>query len=117
MNRLGLRLLAPLALAVSLAACTANNTQSSNAETSTAAKSAGEGSSFEQAVVLADAKNEFEGVRAEHKWMQTHYPGWSWNTQYLQDHAGRVYDVIDISRGGETRQIYFDITNWFGKLD
>jgi hypothetical protein len=115
-----LRLLAALLLSLSIAACAASNEQqsgSSTPESGAAATGGEEGSSFEHAVVLADAKNEFEGVRAEHKWVQVHYPGWRWDTQSLLDHEGRVYDMIDISRGGEQRQIYFDITNWFGKLD
>jgi hypothetical protein len=76
-----------------------------------------EGSSFDHPVVLADAKTEFDGVRGEHKWTQSHYPGWSWTLQSLVNKNGRVYDVIDISRGSERRQVIFDITNWFGRLE
>jgi len=29
---------------------------------------------------------------------------------------GRHYDVITLSKGAETKDVYFDITDWFGKL-
>jgi len=119
MNRRILRLLTPIAIVLSVTACAANHAQQNdNANTQNgAAAGAEEGSSFERAVVLKDAKNEFEGVSAEHEWIKAHYPGWRWDSQYLLNREGRVYDMIEISNGGEKREIYFDITDWFGKLD
>jgi hypothetical protein len=72
------------------------------------------GTSLETAVVI-EAKNTIEGVRAEYAWIKQHYPGWSSGSQHLLNDKGRVYDVIEISRGSERRSIYFDISNWFGK--
>jgi hypothetical protein len=114
MGRFASRLMVAILLALPIGACTTGTTPGT--QSSVAKTSGDEGSSFERAVILADAKTEMEGVRAEHKWVQSHYPGWSWDTQYLVNHEGRAYDVIEISRGGESRKLYFDISNWFGKL-
>jgi hypothetical protein len=108
-------------LAASLAACAASTGQQQGTAVTpsngaAATNEEDEGSSFDRAVVLSDAKNEMEGVSAEHKWMESHYPGWSWGTQYLINQGGRPYDLIEISRGGEHRKVYFDISNWFGRL-
>jgi hypothetical protein len=76
------------------------------------------GSSRENAIVLEDATNEFNGVKAEHEWVRAHMPGWSWEQQFLiHGEDGKVYDQIQLRKGGETRDIYFDITGWYGKLD
>jgi hypothetical protein len=38
--------------------------------------------------------------------------------QALLNHDGRMYDRIDIvGPKGESKSLYFDITDWFGKLD
>ena len=75
------------------------------------------GSSYATAIVLNDVHTEFDGVEAEHRWVKKNMPGWRWGTQYLLNHDGRVYDLIELSKGSETRKVYFDITAWFGKLD
>jgi hypothetical protein len=83
----------------------------------TAGKSGTEaGSSIESAIVI-EAKNEIEGVRAEYKWIRDHMPGWRAGNQNLLNEKGRVYDAIEVSRGGESREVYFDITGWFGKWE
>jgi hypothetical protein len=74
------------------------------------------GSSVKTAVVI-EAKNETEGVRAEYKWIRDHMPGWRTGSQHLLDEDGRVYDMIEVSRGGESREVYFDISGWFGKWE
>jgi hypothetical protein len=65
---------------------------------------------------MMDEKTETAGIQAEHRWVQANFPGWHWEMQSVVDHGGHVYDVIEISRGGERREIYFDISNWFGHL-
>ncbi|HNB28755.1 MAG TPA: hypothetical protein PLR41_17430 [Alphaproteobacteria bacterium] len=75
------------------------------------------GSSFATAIVLEDAHTEFDGVAAEHRWVKKNMPGWRWGTQSLINHDGRVYDLIELSKDGVTRNLYFDITDWFGKLE
>jgi hypothetical protein len=76
------------------------------------------GSSFDAAIVLEGATNELSGVQAESIYIAKHYPGWPQNMQALLNHDGRMYDRIDIvGPKGESKSLYFDITDWFGKLD
>jgi hypothetical protein len=76
------------------------------------------GTTLETAIVLEGATNTFNGIAAEHAYTRKHYPGWQWTSQALMNNGGRHYDVIDmISPKGETKTIYFGITDWFGKLE
>lgn len=75
------------------------------------------GLSFEDAIVLDGVANELDGIGAEHLYTNRHEPGWVWQRQALVHDGGRVYDVIDLTGPeGETKSIYFDITDWFGKM-
>ncbi len=77
----------------------------------------GDGSSFERAIVLVDAKTEMQGVDAEHKVFLAFFQGWQWGTQSLLNHDDRAYDLIELTRAGEKRDLYFDISNWFGHME
>jgi len=82
-----------------------------------AAAASEKGLSFEDAIVLDGVSNEIDGVGAEHLYTDQHEAGWTWQRQALVHSDGRVYDVIDLSGpGGETKSVYFDITDWFGKM-
>jgi hypothetical protein len=60
-------------------------------------------------------KSTLEGIQAEHAYISRFYPGWEQGMAALIDENGRKYDVITIiGPKGETKQLYFDITNWFG---
>ncbi len=77
--------------------------------------SGGDGSSFEQAVIV-EAAHESEGIRAEYRWLSEHYPGYKRGPQHLRGANGRAYDQLDIvTAGGQHRSVYFDITSFFGK--
>ena len=77
--------------------------------------SSGNGSSFEQAV-LVKAANEREGIKAEYRWLSEHYPGYKRQTQHLRAANGRAYDQLDIvTADGQHHSVYFDITSFFGK--
>lgn len=74
-----------------------------------------DGSSFERAIPIV-AANSLEGVPMEYAYLRRHYPGWRRAKQELLRKDGRAYDRLTIvSPEGETRQIYFDITGFFGK--
>ena len=80
----------------------------------------GDGSSMEQAVVIKSANGEAEGVAAERMWIQKVHPDWKKSAQRLvypiKSDSNRRYDLIDyITLDGETRTIFFDITDFFGK--
>ena len=78
----------------------------------------GDGSSFERAIALPDAKTEFTGVDAEYAVMRYFFPGWSKRTQRLvSGPENRPFDVITVENDGDSRDIYFDITNWFGHME
>ncbi len=76
-----------------------------------------DGSSIDNAIVLAGVTNEIDGVRAEHAEVAKRFPGWRWDSQGLSPPTnGRIYDIVTLSKGAETKTVYFDITDWFGKL-
>ena len=76
------------------------------------------GTTMETAIVLEGATNTFNGIAAEHAYTRKHYRSWRWRSQALMSNEGRHYDVIDmIGPKGETKTLYFDITDWFGKLE
>lgn len=78
----------------------------------------GDGSSPERAILLPDAKTESAGVKAEHLVTAYFFPGWKWQGQNLVNADNRALDAIDlVDANGQTRTIYFDIGNWFGKLE
>ena len=72
---------------------------------------------MESAIVLDGVTNEMDGVRAEHAEVARRFPGWQWDAQSLTPPTnGRIFDVISLSKGAESKTVYFDITDWFGKL-
>jgi hypothetical protein len=76
------------------------------------------GASIETAVKLEGIKGEASSVHAEYVYIRERYPGWRTTDQYVLNQAERIYDRIDIiGPQGEKKSVYFDITDWFGKLD
>jgi hypothetical protein len=73
------------------------------------------GTSYEDAIVI-DAENTPYGIEAEYKWLSESYPGYKFKSQTLQLIDGKPYDVITIiTKEGEEKKIYFDISKFFGK--
>lgn len=79
----------------------------------------GDGSTPERAIKLPDAKNEIEGVKFEQQATAYYFRGWKWQGQSLVTSLSpNVYDQIEmIGSNGAARTVYFDITNWFGRMD
>jgi TPR repeat protein len=77
----------------------------------------GDGSSFETAISFPDITSNFKGVEAEYTLIRAFLPGWQKAGQGLIEHKGRIYDEIELRKDGAERSVYFDISNWFGKLD
>lgn len=73
------------------------------------------GSSFATAVVINEA-TEFQGVPAVYTWLRVNRPGWTVTQQALAEHNGKPYDIMTISKGGRTEEVYFDISKFFGKI-
>jgi hypothetical protein len=74
----------------------------------------GAGSSFGTAITIK-ASNNFEGVKAEYAWIRKRLPGWRVVGQSLLTRGSKNYDVIEITKAGKRKTLYFDITNFFGK--
>lgn len=67
------------------------------------------GSSFEKAVFV-------KSIPEEYQWLRDYYPGHSVLRQTLMFHGEKPYDVIMIrTLDGETIDVYFDISDFFGK--
>jgi hypothetical protein len=95
-----------LALMIFVASCAAQAPQGTR-----------DGSSIENAIILDGVTNEMDGVSAEHADIAKRFPGWHWDAQgLLPPTNGRHYDVVTLSKGAESKTVYFDITDWFGKL-
>lgn len=75
-----------------------------------------DGSSMVNAIPIK-APNEKTGVTAEYRWIAEHFPGYRRGAQALLNNNGRFYDAINITTAsGEHRKIFFDITDYFGKM-
>ncbi len=75
-----------------------------------------DGTSFENAIIMKE-KSENEGVKAEYTWLRANYPGYKLKQQGLNFHKEKAYDVLDIlTTEGKEKSIYFDISNFYGKL-
>jgi len=75
-----------------------------------------DGSSYENAVVIKE-KTETSGVKAEYAWLSKNYPGYTFKEQSLGSNNKKPYDIITIvTTDGEKKKIYFDISNFYGKL-
>lgn len=73
----------------------------------------GDGSSFEQAVVLVGA-TLLSGPRAEHDFVNRNYVGYEFREQSLKQQNGRTYDALEfMTADGEIKTIYFDISGYF----
>jgi hypothetical protein len=76
----------------------------------------GDGSSIEQAVIIKGA-TESTGVHAEYVWIAQRYPGYRRGLQSLRESGGKQYDVLEFTTAsGEKKCVYFDITDFYGKL-
>ena len=88
-----------------------------------------DGLAFETAVVV-NAKTQGDGVAAQHVWIEKNLPGArpapppkvksdeeivSFGQEVLQ-HAGKLYSVVHLEMpDGKPRDVYFDVTGYFGK--
>ncbi len=71
----------------------------------------GDGSSFEQAVILVNA-SLLSGPTAAYKFIEQHYPGYKRGRQSLVKQNERTYDVLEFTTAdGQDKTMYFDITD------
>jgi hypothetical protein len=75
-----------------------------------------DGKSFETAIAIQE-KTETPGVHAEYQWIRDHYSNYKVTQQRLTYHNKKPYDVISIEfDDGDKREVYFDISKFFGHL-
>jgi len=78
------------------------------------------GNSFEDAIVIKGAKDSEEGIGAEYEYLVEKFGipkiGWKFIRQSLIPAEDKYFDklIIEVSNGKEV-EIYFDITEFFGK--
>lgn len=77
----------------------------------------GLGTSKKEAVALECVSNGLDGVMKEAEWIRENYPGYEKVAQIIDDGNGRIYDKIIIRRGKKQFELYFDITEWFGRFE
>ena len=75
----------------------------------------GDGSSLATAIHIVGALGEDDGVASEYQWIGAHRPGAKVLRQALVMDSGRAYDILSIRHGEATEQVFFDITDYFGK--
>ena len=81
------------------------------------AQSAGRDGSTPATAIVIEAPNTQAGIAQEYAYVRRAYPGWERVRQALIEHEGRRYDRLTIrSPSGETRDVFFDITSFFGKM-
>ncbi|MEO6522338.1 MAG: hypothetical protein ABIN91_11710 [Mucilaginibacter sp.] len=75
-----------------------------------------DGSSFDRAIVIMET-SERTGTPAEYVWLHKNYPGAKVKSQSLNYHNKKPYDILHIANAeGVALDIYFDISNFFGKF-
>ena len=104
------------------AACSTTKHTSSHSESQATTavasipKSTDDGLSFATAVVITE-KTETSGVQAEYAWIKQHYENYEIKKQSLSYHDKKPFNVITITlANGNNLDLYFDITNYFGKF-
>jgi hypothetical protein len=106
-------------LALLITACASRRQPSSSAppQSPLLAIDARDGRSFRSSVIIRE-RNELQGVLAEHRWILNNFPPASQVTrQSLIYHDGKPYDMIQVKEAnGRKRDVYFDISSFFGKL-
>jgi hypothetical protein len=86
------------------------------AATKTVTYSGGDGHDCAHRVIVQGASGELEGVSAEYDWLAQKSPGYKRKFQSLTKCAGQAADKVTIqTASGDTVDVYFDISNFFGK--
>lgn len=70
----------------------------------------GDGTSYEKAVTIRDVENLFGCVSAQYAWLEVNRPACEPTGHHGDEKDGREYSVIGVDCGGESTEVYFDIT-------
>ncbi len=87
-------------LFISIAGCAVSNSSSGVRD----------GSSFEKAIIA-------KSIPFEYAWVAEHYPGSEMIMQSSSFQKKKPYDILSIKiADGEEKDVYFDISSFFGKF-
>jgi hypothetical protein len=80
----------------------------------------GNGNSVEEAVIIEDVPNHYEGISAEYEWLAREFgprgEAWELELQALLERDERCYDQMTLRlSNGRRVVVYFDITGFFGE--
>jgi pyruvoyl-dependent arginine decarboxylase (PvlArgDC) len=83
--------------------------------------SGGPGDTMATAIVIKGAKSSQDGIPAEYHFLEKKYGkqqvGWKLIRQSLMHQGGKHYDLMQIElKNGTKKDVYFDITEFFGKF-
>jgi hypothetical protein len=81
----------------------------------------GPGDTPETAVVIVGATNSMTGISAEYYYLEKQFGrrnvDWNLRRQSVLNQKGKVYDRMDLDlKDGSKRTVFFDISEFFGKL-
>ena len=77
--------------------------------------SGGDGSSLEDAIIISDC-NDIEGVDLEYIEVKKRFGNYTLIRQSLLNNEGRMFDKLELElEDGSNIEVYFDITDFFGK--
>jgi hypothetical protein len=82
----------------------------------------GDGTSVDTAILIQGAHGEMDGTASEYRYLAMVYgrqnDAWKLEQQSLLNHAGKQYDAMAIVlvATGTKKTVYFDITDYFGKM-
>ena len=74
----------------------------------------GDGSSIENAIVISNCNNS-EGIRQEYIEVQKRFGNYKLIQQSLLNVDERMYDKLELEIEGKEIDVFFDITDFFGK--
>ena len=77
----------------------------------------GLGASFLNPVVIHE-NDTMRGIKAENRWIEENLPGFEKIGQKLVQNDQGTFDIITLqSASGEVREIYFEVSKFFGLYD
>jgi len=74
----------------------------------------GDGSSIENAIIISDCNNSV-GIRQEYIEVQKRFGNYKLIQQSLLNIENQMYDRLELEIEGERIEVFFNITDFFGK--
>jgi hypothetical protein len=76
----------------------------------------GPGDTAATAIVILGAQGSSDGVQAEYDWLAQNRDGAQVLEQALLSEGDRMFDMLTIRWQGREEQVFFDITDFFGRF-